>query len=128
MQLKQEVSLAALTSLKVGGTAPYFIEVANIEDLHAALSFAKEKSLPIFILGGGTNVFFSELRFEGLVIAMRMRAMALEGDLLIAECGLMLPTINEFAFKNGLVGFHDIATVPGTLGGALYSNAHWKNH
>jgi UDP-N-acetylmuramate dehydrogenase len=125
MQIQENVQLAKYTSFKIGGNARFFIEVKNRNDFKEAIAFAREKNLNYFILGGGTNCLIRESGFNGVVIRNQMRSINLEDSLIIAETALTLPEIHNFANKNGMVGFEKLATVPGTLGGAIYNNAHY---
>ena len=68
MKILQNISLKLFTSMYVGGKARYFTEAKSVDDVLEALKFAKEKNLPHFILGGGSNVLVSDLGFNGLVI------------------------------------------------------------
>ena len=124
MEIKENIELAKFTSFKIGGGARFFVEVKNQEDLIAALKFAKEKAVPFLILGGGTNMLIRDAGFAGLVIRNQMKNIEMQDDLIVADTALVLPEINNFGYKQGWVGFERLATVPGTLGGALYNNAH----
>jgi len=126
MQIQENIELSKYTSFKIGGKASFFADVKNRQDLVEALNFAKERQLKVLMLGGGTNMLIRDSGFDGLVIRNLMKGIGLEAENIIAaETGLTLPEINNFGYKNGLVGFEKLATVPGTLGGALYNNAHY---
>lgn len=68
MKILQRVKLAPYTTFHVGGKAKFFAEVSSVDELKEALSFAKAKKLPIFILGGGSNLVVSDKGFAGLVV------------------------------------------------------------
>ena len=66
--IHENVPLAPLTTLGIGGPARFFAEVRGEGDLVEALAFAEGRQLPIFILGGGSNVLVADEGFPGLVI------------------------------------------------------------
>jgi len=68
MQIQENVTLAPLTTLQVGGAARYFAEITTAGEAREALQFARKRGLPIFILGGGSNVVVSDRGFPGLVL------------------------------------------------------------
>ena len=114
------------TSFKVGGPARYFAKAENAEDLKAAIKLAREKGLPYFVLGNGTNLLVSDNGYDGIVITLAGDFSAIE-DLGNGafKVGAAVP-LGRFArttLKQGFAGIHKLAGIPGTLGGAIYMNA-----
>ena len=114
------------TSFKVGGPARYFAKAENAEDLKAAIKLAREKGLPYFVLGNGTNLLVSDNGYDGVVITLAGDFSAIE-DLENGafKVGAAVP-LGRFArttLKQGFAGIHKLAGIPGTLGGAIYMNA-----
>lgn len=114
------------TSFKVGGPARYLAKAENAEDLKAAIKLAREKGLPYFILGNGTNLLVSDNGYDGVVITLAGDFSAIE-DLENGafKVGAAVP-LGRFArttLKQGFAGIHKLAGIPGTLGGAIYMNA-----
>ena len=114
------------TSFKVGGAAHYYVKAETIQDLQNALEMAREKGLPYFILGNGTNLLVSDKGFDGVVITLAGEFSAIE-DLGNGafKVGAATP-LGRFArsvLKQGFAGIHKLAGIPGTLGGAIYMNA-----
>jgi UDP-N-acetylmuramate dehydrogenase len=68
MLITENVPLAPLTTLKVGGTARYFIEAETISEVSQAVEFSRSKNLPLFVLGGGSNLVISDAGWPGLVL------------------------------------------------------------
>jgi len=68
MQIQENVTLAPLTTLQVGGPARYFAEITSADEAREATQFASKRSVPLFILGGGSNVLVSDRGFPGLVL------------------------------------------------------------
>jgi len=73
MTIKENISLAGLTTFRIGGPARFFCAVGTPGELEEAAAFAKGKSLPIFILGGGSNILVSDKGFDGLVIKIEIK-------------------------------------------------------
>jgi UDP-N-acetylmuramate dehydrogenase len=123
--IKENILLAPYTGLKVGGPATLFVAVRTIQELIEALDYAHAQKLEYFVLGSGTNLLITDKGFAGLVIKDEIKLLEYQNDLITAGCGLTLPEIHLFGHRHGRIGFEKMATVPGTLGGALYSNAHY---
>ena len=68
MQLQENIPLAPLTTLQVGGAARYFVEAINASEIREALAFAQARSLPVFVLGGGSNLVVSDQGWPGLAL------------------------------------------------------------
>jgi UDP-N-acetylmuramate dehydrogenase len=122
MEIKENVPLNTYTTFKIGGPAKFFAEVANKEDLHQAVDFAKEKSLPIFVLGGGSNILVSDQGFDGLVIFDQVKGIKLDGNKIIVFSGERWDVVVEAAVKNDLAGIECLSGIPGSAGGALVQN------
>lgn len=127
MDIQSDIKLANFTSFRIGGAAKYFVEARSTEELRAALEYALQNNLRYFVLGGGTNMLVQDQGFPGLAIKNIAKGKSVEDGLVVAETGNTLAEINIFANNNGFVGFEQLATVPGTLGGAIYNNAHYLN-
>ena len=66
--VKENYPLRELTTFKIGGAARYFTEVSREDEIIKAVEFAKDRSLDLFVLGGGSNLLVSDAGFHGLVI------------------------------------------------------------
>ena len=69
LDIKENVSLREYSTMRVGGSARYLVAVLTLEDLVEALAFAKEKNLPVFVVGGGSNVVFLDSGYADSGIA-----------------------------------------------------------
>src|SRR3989344_4766734 len=90
--------------------------------------FVKKKSLPIFILGGGSNVFVSDDGFSGLILKINLKGRQLISEnenfvTLKVGAGEVLDEIIEWVVLDGWRGMENLSFVPGTIGGATYMNA-----
>ena len=68
MRLLENIPLAPLTTIRIGGPAKYFVEAQNIGEVQAAVAFARSRDLPLFVLGGGSNLLVSDAGWPGLIL------------------------------------------------------------
>jgi len=123
LKIRENVLLRDYTTFKIGGPARYFFVAKNKEEIKEAILWAKKKKLPFFILGGGSNVLFSDNGFNGLVIKLQNRQYEIRNSKVIAEAGVPLQKLVLESAKKGLSGLENLAGIPGTLGGAIWGNA-----
>ena len=126
MILFENEPMSKHTSFKVGGPARFFVKAETVEDLKAAMTLGREKGLPYFILGNGTNLLVSDKGFDGIIVTLAGEFSTIE-DLGNGafKIGAAVP-LGRFArttLKQGYAGIHKLAGIPGTLGGAIYMNA-----
>ncbi|MBQ0003960.1 MAG: UDP-N-acetylmuramate dehydrogenase [Treponema sp.] len=120
-------------SFKVGGVTPLLVEPETTESFLECLNLAESEKVPYFILGGGTNIVFSDSGFDGAVISTgrlnKVEIVASEGENVTvrALCGAQMNAIVNFCTKNGLSGLEEFCGLPGTCGGAAYMNARCFN-
>ena len=125
-KIKTKVNLANYTSFKIGGAAEFFLLPKDIKELQEALSFAKNKRIPIFILGSGSNILVSDKGVKGLVVKLSgkyFKDLYSLGACVVAGGGLKLSQLILFAKTKGLSGLEFLAGIPGSLGGSLAGNA-----
>ncbi len=131
--LSQE-PLSHHTSFRVGGPADLLAQPQDRQTLAAILKTAKKESIPVTIIGGGTNTLVSDKGIRGLVIVLNALksnpcmvedAKRSQGDkkTISADGGERLSTVVRFAMDQGLSGLEFAAGIPGTLGGAIMMNA-----
>ena len=126
MQILENELMSKHTSFKVGGSARYYVKAETIQDLQNALKLAREKSLPSFILGNGTNLLVSDKGFDGVVITLAGEFSAIEdlgNGAFMVGAATPLGRFARSVLKQGFAGIHKLAGIPGTLGGAIYMNA-----
>lgn len=110
------------TSLRVGGPADLYIRVTASDDLALLVAAAQKLQLPHFVLGGGTNICVSDRGIRGLVVRNACEAFEL-GPATRADSGTPMMRLSLHATRAGLSGLEFAIGLPGTLGGALVSNA-----
>jgi UDP-N-acetylmuramate dehydrogenase len=122
--VKENVLLKDFTSYKIGGPAKYFFVAKNSVDLIKALKIAHEFKLPVFILGGGSNLLVSDKGFKGLVIKISISQIEIKGKTAYAGAGANLTKIAYASAEKGLSGLEWAAGIPNaTVGGAIYGHA-----
>ena len=115
--------LAPHTSLRIGGPADFFLRVASEKDLVGAIQVAREHELPVFVLGGGTNLLVADRGIRGVVLQNAWREARVDGGVVTASSGSELAHVAAVAARAGVEGLEWMATVPGTVGGAVHGNA-----
>ncbi|HZP95872.1 MAG TPA: UDP-N-acetylmuramate dehydrogenase [Candidatus Limnocylindria bacterium] len=115
--------LAKHTSLRIGGPAEYFLRVTSERDLVGAVAVAREHELPVFVLGGGTNLLVADAGLRGVVLQNDWNETTVDGTTITASSGTPLAHVAAVAARDGIVGLEWMATVPGTVGGAVHGNA-----
>ena len=123
MKIQKNIPLAPYTTFKIGGPARVFCEAKNEEEIFEALKFAQEKELPVFFLGGGSNVLVSDKGFDGLVIKISNFKFQISNFSITCDSGCLLNSIVSESVKSGLSGLEWAAGIPGTIGGAVRGNA-----
>ena len=147
--LQENVLLAPYTTLKIGGNARYFVRAETEEAVPEALMFAESKGLPVFVLGGGSNVLIADAGFNGLVLQIALKgimlsepgtvptglnvafknpvATALGSDtstpvFVTAKAGVDWDDFVEYCVENSLAGVECLSGIPGFVGGTPVQN------
>jgi len=123
MVTKQNVLLAPYTTFKIGGPAKFFADACSAIELAEAFEFAEDKKLPIYVLGGGSNVIFSDKGFPGLVVRILDGGIKINGKKILAGGGMSLLDVVRSAAAASLKGIENLAGIPGSFGGAIRGNA-----
>ncbi len=123
LNVQKNILLENHTTFKIGGEAKFFIEVKSLDKLKFAINWAKNKKLPIFILGKGSNLLVSDNGFAGLVIKIKNEKLKFKNNLVYAEAGVDLNFLIKKCLGNNLIGLENLISIPGTVGGAVRGNA-----
>ncbi|MCL1945536.1 MAG: UDP-N-acetylmuramate dehydrogenase [Chitinivibrionia bacterium] len=125
-EIQTDVFLSDKTSAgyKIGGKADYYIDVHSAQDIKNSIKFAKQKNIPYFIMGNGSNLLVSDKGFRGLVVCTRKMDNILVFDNAIrAEAGASISAFVKEAIKANFFGTQELSGIPGTVGAALVMNA-----
>ncbi len=124
--VEEGVALASLTTLAVGGPARYFARCQSLRELEALLSWARQTAMPIFILGGGSNLLVADAGFDGLVIQLAGGSIEVErqGDeaLVRVDAGIEWDALVERTVAEELGGLECLSGIPGKVGAAPMQN------
>ena len=118
--------LAKHTTFKIGGPAEFFIEPEDITDLKLLLNLVKRYKIPVFLIGGGSNILINDKGIRGAVLHLNspyFKRFIFKNNRLEAGSGVMLSRMVLKTYKRGLSGVEFLSGIPGTLGGALVMNA-----
>jgi UDP-N-acetylmuramate dehydrogenase len=122
MTIQENISLAPYTTFKIGGPARFFCSVKDADELKQAVLFAKEKDVPFFVLGGGSNVLISDSGFHGLVIKMEIMGKEIKKHVITVGSGEMWDSFVEWTIDQGFNGLENLSAIPGTVGAAPVQN------
>lgn len=126
MHIQENEPMASHTTFRIGGPARYFCEVSSKEELTDALLFAEKQAMPLFILGGGSNILMSDGGFPGLVIKMRLHGKEYADDgsfvRVIVGAGEPWDAFVADAAAKGLYGIENLSAIPGTVGASPIQN------
>ena len=120
-----EEAMSQHTTFKIGGPADYFLMPDKGEDVGRVIKICKEKEIPYFILGNGSNLLVGDGGYRGAVIQIyrNMSSVTVEGNELTAQAGALLSAVAAAAKNASLTGFEFAGGIPGTIGGAVVMNA-----
>jgi UDP-N-acetylenolpyruvoylglucosamine reductase len=124
--VETDYSLARLTTVRAGGAADYFARPGSERELIELLAWADGESIPIGLVGSGSNLLVSDAGFRGLVLKLagELTRTELEGTRVICGGGARLPSASAKAAGWGLGGLEFGVNIPGTVGGAVRMNAN----
>src|SRR5271157_5812677 len=125
-KVKENSSLAPYTSARIGGPADYLITSTSSYELAQIMTLIGQQRLPYCILGGGSNILISDKGVRGITVLNRAKTVRFENGSqpkVWAESGVVFSNLANRCTLKGLSGLEWAATVPGTIGGAVYGNA-----
>ena len=133
--------LALYTTYKVGGPADLFFEASTGDELVKAVTLARSLTIPVFVLGGGSNILVGDGGFRGLVVKNNTSEIAIRGmkgkvrgmnqeSLVYVEVdsGVPMNKLVRFTIEEGLSGLEMHLGLPGTVGGAIFMNSKWMKN
>jgi UDP-N-acetylmuramate dehydrogenase len=125
--VRHNVPLAPLTTFKVGGPAEWLVDLHGSENLRKAVAIANGAGLRVTALGGGSNVLVADAGVRGVVIRVHGGdVQAVDASLVRADAGVTINGLVRWTINRGVGGLEAWAGTPGTVGGAIYGNAHFQ--
>ena len=127
MQLQENVPLAPLTTFQIGGPARFFVEAASPGDVEEAVHFAQSRNLPLFVLGGGSNLLIADAGWPGLVLKVATRGIERTGDregkaTFEVGAGEAWDDFVGHAVEADCAGIECLSGIPGSVGGTPVQN------
>jgi UDP-N-acetylmuramate dehydrogenase len=122
-KFKENVPLSKFSHYKIGGPARFFFEPKSESDVRWAVKEAAKRKLPVFVLGGGTNLLISDAGFDGLVLRVNIGGVKVKGTKVTVGAGVMMAGLLSTAAARSLAGLEWAGGLPGTVGGAIRGNA-----
>jgi UDP-N-acetylmuramate dehydrogenase len=123
LRIEENVPIAPLTTLGIGGPARYYARVGSAGALSAAVGWARERGLPLLLLGGGSNLLVADDGFPGLVAHVDVKGIEATPDgEVTAGAGESWDAIVAFAVARGLAGFECLSGIPGSVGATPIQN------
>lgn len=125
VNITENVPFSKLTTWKAGGPARFLVDVAGVDALVTILPRLREEGIATFVLGNGSNLLVSDSGFDGAVLRLRGELASLDrdGEVIRAGAGAMLGTAVSAAARADLTGLEFALGIPGTVGGAVMTNA-----
>lgn len=127
INIRENVPLAPLTTIKIGGKARFFVRATNEVEVIEAFRFAKENGFKIFILGGGSNILISDRGFDGLVLQIALKGISfvkkVENKIFLrVGAGEDWDEFVKFCVEKNYAGIECLSGIPGLVGGTPIQN------
>ena len=121
---KSDQLLSEISTVKIGGLADLIIYPRTEEELIRTLRFMKENALGYYLVGGASNVLFRDEGMAAPLICTKcINGISVSGETVNVQCGVSVPSLCATLARAGLSGIEELCGIPGTVGGALASNA-----
>ncbi|MCD4652876.1 UDP-N-acetylmuramate dehydrogenase [bacterium] len=119
------VPLSQFTTWHIGGPADWFVEPQSLRDLEILINSLRDQNISWFLLGNGSNILFSDSGFRGVIIHLGdgFHNIQFTDSIVIAGAGAQLNLLTKLAADKGFTGIEGLAGIPGTIGGAAFTNA-----
>ena len=113
------------TTFKIGGNADIFVMPETEEELISIIDICKNTDTDYYVIGNGSNILVRDGGYRGVIIQLykNYNAICVDGDKITAQCGALLSSVANSAYKAGLTGMEFASGIPGTIGGAMCMNA-----
>lgn len=112
------------TTYRVGGPAKLFVKVQHVDGLIEVIKYCRKHRIPLFVIGRGSNLLFSDKSFDGIIISLEnMNQYHVNGSEVTAQSGVTMIKLAYDCAKIGLSGFEFMGGIPGNIGGGIFMNA-----
>jgi UDP-N-acetylmuramate dehydrogenase len=125
-RIRANEPLAPLTTFRVGGPAEWYFESRSSDEVVTAIRIAREHDVAITMLGGGSNVLIADVGIRGLIVRWRGGdIIRLDDGHVRADAAVTINGLVRWTITHGCAGLEAWAGTPGTVGGAIFGNAHF---
>ena len=125
-EIQESVPLAPLTTLGVGGKARCFVRAESVRDVERAVAFARGRELPLFVLGGGSNLVVSDRGWDGLVLQVGIQGIGERQEqgktIFEASAGVDWDRFVAHCVARNCAGIECLSGIPGSVGGTPVQN------
>ena len=128
MKIRENIPISELTTMRLGGEARYVIDIESEDEVAEAYNFASEKSLPVYVLGSGSNIIGRDNGYNGVILVNKILGMGIarkEADdkiELFSNSGELLDDFVKYSTSLGFSGIEAMSAIPGTVGAAPVQN------
>lgn len=126
MHIQENVPLAPLTTIGIGGPARFFFRAATVDEVREALHWARGRELPLFLLGGGSNLLIADEGFAGLVVHVDLRGIVVKGGdeyvMVRVAAGERWDDFVAYAVDRAWAGIECLSGIPGSTGATPIQN------
>jgi UDP-N-acetylmuramate dehydrogenase len=126
VEIQEQVPLAPLTTFQVGGAARYFVQARSTDNIRAAVDFARARDLPLFVLGGGSNLVVSDRGFPGVVLKIAIEGIDERREngkaVFAVGAGVDWDAFVAHAITRNCAGIECLSGIPGTVGATPVQN------
>ncbi len=122
-KIKKDEPISLHTTLGIGGSAKYYIEVKSVDDLKRAISECKKNNINYYVIGKGSNLLVSDDGFKGLLIINKIEYLENKNNTFSVGTGTSLQEFINYVIRKGYSGIEKMSGIPGSVGGAIFGNA-----
>jgi UDP-N-acetylmuramate dehydrogenase len=122
LKIEENVPLASLTTLKIGGAARFFVFAETENQVTEAFHFAEQNGFDLFVLGGGSNILVSDEGFDGIVLQIALKGIEVKENIVTARAGEDWDDFVKFCVERNLAGIECLSGIPGFVGGTPVQN------
>mgnify|MGYP001824342049 CR=1 FL=1 len=123
IKTSRDEPLERFSTMRVGGPADLFAEVRNLFELRGIVRFARQRDIPLVLIGRGSDLIISDAGIGGLVVLVRAAGLRIDGERIAAEAGVQMAKLATTGKQHGLSGLEFGLAIPGSVGGAVWANA-----
>ena len=128
MKMRENVPISELTTMKMGGATRFVLDIEDAESVQNAYRFATDRGLPVYVIGGGSNIIGRDEGFDGVILKNNIKGFEPVSEtadelLLRVGSGEVLDDVVAYTVSRGWCGMEALAAIPGTIGGAVMQNA-----